>query len=290
MRKFILFSFLFFVLVNAAYSQANHNILPQSFLLPAKLFPKVPEVVLPPFSPEYLQQLDLEDAKNDRLPKFARNISTDLKLTNSGIWAQLPDGGRVWRLLVTIPGAIGSVPLFDSLYLPAGATLHIYKPDKEETLGAYTHTNTPKVRSFNCGLVHGESCVVEYYEPAWQKNKGILSINKIGYAYRWIESLAKKVDSGSGTCEVNVVCSPEGDNWRNQIRSVVRIFVVNADGEGFCSGALINNARLDCTPYILSAGHCTDSDQVTTAQFGQWLFDFNFQTGTCPGSYLPGNR
>ncbi|HWB63555.1 MAG TPA: T9SS type A sorting domain-containing protein, partial [Chitinophagales bacterium] len=86
----------------------------------------------------------------------------------------------------------------------------------------------------------------------------------------------------------NTVCS-EGDNWRNQIRSSVRISVVGNDGLGYCSGTLINNTLEDCTPYILSAEHCTEGG-VTASEFNQWVFLFNYSSSTCAGTTGPTNQ
>ena len=70
---------------------------------------------------------------------------------------------------------------------------------------------------------------------------------------------------------VDVTC-PEGDNWREQQRSVVRISVVDNTGAGWCSGSLVNNTNQDCKPYILSAWHCSLN---AGQQYDQYIFYFN---------------
>jgi hypothetical protein len=78
---------------------------------------------------------------------------------------------------------------------------------------------------------------------------------------------------------VDVNC-PEGDEWANEKRSIVRLSLLGADGSsGFCSGSLVNNLAYDCKNYILTAYHCTiDTDDETlllsTARF-------NFQRSNC---------
>ena len=66
-------------------------------------------------------------------------------------------------------------------------------------------------------------------------------------AISWACSTYGSDDSGS--CNNNVIC-PEGDPWRDQIRSVAMITV---GGSGFCTGQLINNCANDGTPYFLTA-------------------------------------
>ena len=283
MKNFIAIGVCCFVFLTSAMAQMDRSIVPQTSRFSSVLFGKAAELVLPPFSKQQLSTFDYNDAKNGRVPAVARNISANITLNNTGTWTNLPGGDRVWRVQITAAGALALAPLFDRLYLPAGATMHVYMPDREEVLGAFTLDNTPSVRAFCPGLIHGETCVIEYYEPATQKNKGILSINKVGYAYRDIRPLPQNnMKSGSGPCEVNVVC-PEGDNWSDQKRSVVRIFVVvNDSTEGWCSGALVNNVRKDCTPYVLSAEHCTENTG-NSPLYAQWVFYFNYQATTCSG-------
>ncbi|MDB5282887.1 MAG: lysyl endopeptidase [Bacteroidota bacterium] len=287
MKKNIAITILFFTVFNLAFSQSNKNILPKSFSFSPSVSANVPEIVLPTFSLEKADILDKGDEKNGHMPHYARHIPLHLTLDNAGSWTELPEG-RVWRVKITSNGALGLLPLFENLYLPPGATLHAYMPGHEEVKGAFTAYNTPEPRAFATGLVHGQTCILEYFEPAFQRGKGILEMEKISHAYRWVDPLNGEAKSGSASCEVNSVCS-EGDNWRDQIRSVVRIDITDQSGHGFCSGAMINNVRQDCTPYVMSAQHCTEGG-VTTAEFAQWTFDFNYAAGTCNGTAGPLNQ
>ena len=146
---------------NKTFAQMNVDIPPQSAKFSKTLFTNLPELILPAFSTEEAASLDYNDTKNGSLPKFSRHIAINVKLNNSGIWTTLPNSGRVWRIQITSKGALGLLPLFDSLYLPEGSSLHVYMPGKKEILGAYTHENTPETRAFCSGLIHGESCIIE---------------------------------------------------------------------------------------------------------------------------------
>lgn len=289
MKKILAIGVFSLFICTVAIAQFDETILPKTVIYSASLFSQPQEVILPAFPLAEAEQLDKNDAKNGHLPLFSRNINTHITLNNAGVWNELPDGSRVWRVKITSANALALVPLFDKFYLPAGATLHIYMPGKEEVLGAFTHDNSPEVRAFCTGIIHGETCVIEYYEPSDVKGKGIISINQIGHAYRWIEPLTRSTNSvtAAGACEVNVACS-EATNWADQVRSAARILVVSSSGNGFCSGSLINNVRADCTPYFLSAQHC--SEGTTTAQYAQWVFYFNYQAATCAGTTGPTNK
>ena len=84
------------------------------------------------------------------------------------------------------------------------------------------------------------------------------------------------------SCSINVVC-PEDETWRQEnnwqvdynwqaeVNSVVRI----STG---CTGVLVNNAREDEKPYVLTAHHC---GQPAVGDTLDWTFEFNYQSDTC---------
>lgn len=81
----------------------------------------------------------------------------------------------------------------------------------------------------------------------------------------------------SHECNQNVACSI-ADNYEDQKMSVVRVLLVLEEGLGFCSGAFINNARNDFTPYLLSGFHCQEG---FTPIFDRWRFDFGYSSESC---------
>ena len=283
MKKFISIITFLFGFTALLTAQFDESIPAKSFFLSADIFSKTENIVLPPFLVAQANALDFADAKNGKLPLFSRNISTQITLNNAGSWTTLPSGGRVWRVQITSKNALALIPLFDKLYLPKGSTLHVYMPQKEEIIGAFTNSNTPAAQAFCTGIIHGETCIVEYFEPSSEIGKGIVSLNEIGHAYRWISELPKPDDGyrAAGSCQVNVACA-ETANFLDQKRAVARILVVSSQGQGYCSGALINNVRQDCTPYFLSAQHCGSGTSVS--QYNQWVFYFNYEATACSGT------
>jgi len=279
-------------IVFALSAQTTPSISPYSFNISKTLLAPLVTTQLQPLNITEAERLDKIDAKTGELPKFSRSIYTNLNLDNSGSWSDLPDGSRLWQLQVTAKGALGLIPFFNKLYIPKGAYLHVYMPGKEEVIGAFTFANNPADGFYCTGLIHGETFIIEYYEPAEVKGQGYLNINEVGYAYRWVSSLHKDArDFGdASSCEVNVNCG-EGGSYQNQKRAVVRILVQSSQGQGWCSGALVNNVRQDCTPYLLSAQHC--SEGTTTNQYSQWVFYFNYESPNCsnpPGQGTLGNQ
>lgn len=286
MKKLFAFFFLA-VLLYSAHAQMNESLLPKSF---SQYIPPSGSLYLPNFDIQAAHLADGENLRYGKFPLFSRNIKAAVNLHNSGNWITLENGDRVWSLKIVSKDALGIVPLFEKLYLPKGSTLHAYMPDRREVLGAFTHDNTPEPRAFCTGLLHGEECVLEYYEPAEVKGEGVLEIIELGHAYRHVYPLSgegsRDIDA-AGACEVNVACS-EANNFADQKRSVARILVIANGGQGYCSGTLVNNVRQDCTPYLLSAQHC--SEGTSSNQYAQWVFYFNYEASTCNGTTGPANK
>ena len=285
--KKIAFLFISTTFLFQAKAQVNTSLLPASSLMKENSLSPIKETVLPPFNLANAKQADITDANNGELPKFSRSVFTNITLDNSGSWTNLPNGDRIWRLQITSKGAQALLPYYNKFYLPQGATFHVYTPDKDEIIGAFTSDNNPSGGYYATGLIHGESCILEYYEPHEVRGKGIISLNEIGHAYRWVNSYFPKKRTTqndtlgfqqSDACEVNVNCS-EGAAWQNQKRSVVCMIVQSSLGQGACSGSLINTVRQDCTPYMLGAQHC--SEGVSANQYSQFLFYFNFESPNC---------
>jgi hypothetical protein len=85
---------------------------------------------------------------------------------------------------------------------------------------------------------------------------------------------------GFGTalsCHPNAACK-EDSIMQLISNSAIRIRMVMEEGIGWCTGAFVNNARNDKTPYILTAHHCTFE---FTPQYDLWRFDLEYKSLTC---------
>lgn len=277
-RAYILTTFM--LLLFSSKAQTNEGLKPYSFLHPEISATGIPAVELPAPDPNTLKALDEQDAKTGALPKFSRSIYTQLNLQNCGTWITNPDGSKLWMLHLKSKDALGLIPFYNRFYIPKNATLHVYNSDKSQVLGAFTHINNPESGYYCTGLIQGEQITLEYYQPAEISEQAQIQITEVGYAYRWINSFVDNTrDFGDAAfCEVNANCS-EGNNFRNQQRSAVRILVQSSTGQGWCSGNLINNMRHDLTPYLLSAQHCAEG--TSNNQYNQWVFYFNYEAPGC---------
>lgn len=261
--------------------------LPQSFVQSDLFEDSIPLVLLPPLD---LAVIMAEDEINDRsgtkAPRFGVLMPVDIGWEN-GSWTTLSSGDRIWRLKIRAAKARATNYYFDDFYMPDGAKMHIFSPDRSEMIGGFGAHNNSAHSMFSTALIHGEEAIIEYYEPMAVSGQGRLHISEVNHAYRMVgkpDRSTKRDFGDSDPCEVNVNCSPEGDGKTQQRDAVARILVRAGNSAGWCSGTMINNARQDCKPYFLTALHCADDGNgniITQNDFNQWVFYFNYQAAGC---------
>ena len=282
----VLFGCLF---LQTAMAQISIGGKPYSFALRTHTMSPLP-VLMPGINIGKLEAEDLLDEQAGLAPRFGDLIEVSLNTNNSGVWETLPDGGRLWRLSIMAAGAKSINLLYDDFYLPDGGVLYIYSADRKHVIGGFTSANNKADRIFATGLVYSDHIVLEYYEPAEVIAKraannvaeeASISINYVVHGYRFIEfnpnDLVKAFGS-SGSCNVNTICS-QGDNWRDQIKSVVMLL---SGGSRFCTGYLVNNTAQDCRPLLLTANHCLGTaDAISSPSVNTWTFMWRYESPNC---------
>jgi hypothetical protein len=264
----ILLFFLFGMLFNASAQQGNGGSLNSHkyiFLkdLPTHVFPK-PDV----------EQLRAEDEVTDHSGtapwRFGYNNECNLNMLNSGVWFDLPDGGRLWMLRVVCEEALTVNLTFSDVLLPDGNELFVYAPKKDFILGKFTSEHLYQGK-LGTELIPGSASVVEYYVAPQNTDKPYgLTLSTVTHGYRTAGEFHLKAFGSSGNCNNNVNC-PIGSSWVNERNSVVMLV---SGSNGFCTGALVNNVLNDGKPYVLTADHCY-SDPTS------WIFRFNWQSPDC---------
>tara|TARA_Y100000991_G_scaffold56544_1_gene41369 strand:- start:14847 stop:17396 length:2550 start_codon:yes stop_codon:yes gene_type:complete len=242
--------------------------------------------------PEFdMNQVKAEDLINDQktgIPwRFGYTHSVDYGFED-GTWTELDNGDRIWRLLVTSPGAISLNFIFDDFFIPNGAKLYLYSDDRDDLLGAYTSIQNQDSGILGTWLVYDDKVWLEYYEPAIVTNQGRLHIAKVTHGYRNASDHNSKGLNDSGDCNLDVNCSI-GDDWQDlkdhNKKSVALIIM----GGSTCTGALINNTENDGTPYFLTANHCYGGNEAAWAfRFG-WISPTNVCATTVNSQNGPTN-
>lgn len=229
-----------------------------------------------------------EDSANDSKVAYrvGLNVPVSITMNNSGTWTLLPDGTRVWRLIISGKDALALGLYFsEAVQIPAGGKLFAYNENGKQILGAYSSA-TDDFQAME--MVQGEKMYLEYSAPAWVQETPVFTINEVVYFYRGVEEHVnafihdETVHEKAGTCEVDVACS-EGNNWANQINSVVHYTFNDGTSTYVCSASTINNTANDCKPYILTAWHC--GERVAGQSIATWVWYWKYQKTTCaPGS------
>jgi hypothetical protein len=228
--------------------------------------------------PSAIEILDAQN--NERLYVVGLYVPATISSNTHGTWERTAEGGSIWRLKIESKGAQAIGVLFNKMELPAHGELFVYSEDHEQVLGAFTQANNNPKEEWAIQPIGGEAVIIEYYAPAFVTEKPLLSIEGISYNFRGFESHTRGGTGfgASDACNVNAACS-EGNNWRDQIRSAVRMYMKIGFQFAYCSGALINNVGQGCEPYIFSADHCMGT--ASTADLNQWIFMFGYESPNC---------
>ena len=265
-KSFFLSFFLLLSLVT--FSQQGDGGLPKTFKEVID-YNKIDKRV---FDEPNIAALKIEDSLTDNSGtapwRFGFNNNTNINISNSGTWINLPNGDRIWQLVVVCKNALTINLTFSQTVIPTGNELYVYNPSKDFILGKFTASHLYN-GELGTELVPGEMTIVEYFVPKGS-SIGNVNICTVTHGYRTPNEFLLKAFGGSGACNVNVNC-PEGAAWTQQRNSVVMLV---SGSNGFCTGALINNTLNDGKPYVLTANHCYSNPAT-------WIFRFQWESTSC---------
>jgi hypothetical protein len=218
--------------------------------------------------------------------RFAMPLPVLVTPDTHGVWRTDPENPErnVWRLRIQATGARSLNLGFTRYQLPEGARLLLYATDRTEALRPFTAADNKPHGELWTPVVRTDDLMVELHVPIADLGATQLTLTAINQGYRGFNKPEAPDLLKSGACNVDTVC-PEGNGWRNQIRSVARIVI---SGAFLCSGAMINNTAQDLKPYFLTADHCgvtTSSDQTVVVYW-------NYENSTCrtPGGGASGGN
>ena len=264
-KRLILFVVFCLCISLNTYSQITTNEQPISVQL--KSDPKIPDaksqepiILAIPDMKKVLAE-DAENEKNDdKGYRVGIKIPVKYNSRKDGQWTKLSDGSRLWQITLSAEKAQSLDLTFSKFWLPDSGKFFVYNPQTLETIGAitseYLRGEKENPAKFSTGIVGGDVITLEYYQPKEVDDSPIIELSGVYYGYRTLSSVYDDPRFGlAGDCQVNVNC-PEGNNWGNEKRAVMRILLKGPSGSWWCSGSLVMNTALDFTPYVLSANHC----------------------------------
>ena len=278
MKKIFFYYLVLILSTTTATAQINQGGIPSSFgIFEMK---DVPTVQIEKPDMEQIELEDAVDAKQGNIYKYGRSVYTNVDVVRDGLKEELPNGNTIYRIMLHVDDAQALGINFSNFWIPSNAKLFLYNADKSQIVGAFTSTNNNQHNSLAIELVKGSDVVIEYEESKLSSKKAKLLITELAYAYRGVSQLHEDRDFGdSDNCQVNINCSPEGDDWQDEKKAACRISIKAGNSYGWCSGALINNTANDCTPYVLTADHCAygQNSYASANDHNQWVFYFNFE-------------
>ena len=111
-----------------SYGQISYGGAPRSF------YYQLSELAKQVVTSTDVETLKAEDETNDLLgdkPRFAVLQEVDFDLENSGVWDDLLNDNRIWRLQIEMLGVKGLGLYFDDFYIPKGAEFYVYNETKK---------------------------------------------------------------------------------------------------------------------------------------------------------------
>lgn len=262
---------------------------------------------------KYIQQ-DLDNVKGAGPMRISIGQACDINFLADAHKSKDANGVH-YVLAVQSPDAKFISLDFSKFDLAEGAELFIYDETGEFVLGKYIKSDVMNDGRFFTQAIPGSTAYIEYNVPA-DFNPGEIQISSVLHGYKDIfqvidgiysdaEATAKgQHGNAEGDCHFDVKC-PLGEGWEDQIRATVAIEIraylnlTNQPLSFMCSGSLINNTRQDRTPYVLSAYHCQDADEMIADFIAQYpnlevtrlefITYFLYQKYQCNGNTGRGN-
>ena len=230
-----------------------------------------------------LQTEEMKLAAPGRPPRFAVAHEVDIRPATHGEWTER-GGNSVWRLGLRSAGAYSLNLGFTEYYLPPGAELSIYRGKGKTKTGPFTAADNELHKQLWTPIIPGEALVIELAVPTARRSLAQLRLTKVNHDFGGLGLVV------SGSCNLDVECgTADGWNIVDRYRDIIQAAALySINGSVTCSGALINNARQDCTPYFLTASHCGVQANSAPSVVVYW----NFANSTCrqPNSAASGGN
>jgi len=234
------------------------------------------ELVSPDLSLIHAQ--DVEREKNGELYRIGVCLESNINTNDFGEWNVSNDGARNWKLRVSSEGAEALSFLFSKFVLYGETVLTIRNTNGKLVHKPMTSADVIDHHMQNAALCFGNDMVIEINEPSNTQASEIF-IDRVVYNYRSTGNPNAEKINESDPCEVNVNCSPVGDSWQDEKDGVARVYCVEGNQAGWCTGSLVNNTAQNCKPYFLTALHCGVTS--STANMNQWRFYFRYESPNC---------
>ena len=235
----------------------------------------LPRLEVPGIDAGVRRKSDDLDRKPGMPLRFAESRKLAIDVLEHAEISTLADGQRIARLAIEAPGATDLSLAFSNFHLPEGARLYLYDEAQSLFQGSWDARQNRSHGEFWSPAVPGDTAIIELLFSSTTRQLPTLQLASVQAGFR---DLFGRQDGpffakARGECNIDVAC-PQGDAWRDEIRSVARYTF----GGGFiCTGTLINDVSGSLTPWFLTAEHCAVSNPASVVVY------WNFQASSCGG-------
>lgn len=226
-----------------------------------------------------IQSLIKEDIQRDNVGMLYRvGVASKVQLNTSshGSWSTLANRSRKWQLLISQTGAESLTFTFKKFVLYGNSTFWVENKKGERISKVFTKDNMLEDWQQIISMCEGDEAILTLVEDEYATNSEI-ELDRVFFNYRSTIRTKEKINE-SASCEVNVNCS-EGNEYQDEKRGVARVYIIEGNSAGYCSGSLINNKAKDCKPLFLTALHCGVSTSANDMKL--WQFFFNYEAASC---------
>jgi hypothetical protein len=200
----------------------------------------------------------------------------------SGAWQSALDGTRLWRVSLRSPGSLGTRVEFREFSVGAG---NVWLYDGAQFVGPYSGRGPYGDGHFWSASVASESVVLEYQPAAADgaeppSGDPPFQIATIAHQARSIARAAESQTAsntptdGADFCQLDPNCYP---TWQPAMKMVGELLFEEAGSEYSCSGSLVATRDNSMIPYLLTAGHCINTEPVARTVQVYWTY----QTSSC---------
>ena len=199
----------------------------------------------------------------------------------TGMWETTSEGARIWRMAIQSPGARGMRVEFDEFSAGEGS---VWVHDGTHTAGPYTGRGLFDDGHFWSAAVFSGSVIVEY-EPAPDTPRELeppFIIRSISHQARTaLDAAATATKDPADYCERDASCYSD---WKTSMSSVAQISFVDNGDDALCTGSLLATRDNSFKPYLLTAGHCINTEAAARTVEAYWTYQTSACGGTPPAS------
>ena len=236
----------------------------------------------------------LSESEKARLAERAPRLRTGIHrlapagLMQSGAWQTAPDGTPLWRVAVRSPAAAGMRVEFRGFSVGEG---NVWLYDGTQFVGPYSGRGPFDDGHFWSGTVGSESVVLEYQPAGAAGAEPPFQIVNIAHQARQVAGAAAAQPpgtappDGSDFCNLDPNCYPA---WQPGMSMVGQLDFEDGGDEYLCSGSLVATRDNSLKPYLLTAGHCINSEAAARTVEVYWKYQTSFCGATPPASRTSG--